>query len=172
MGLYQSIYVGPYLIAKNKQIDSYTESKICQSPSCKGQAVSYPFCQNCGEKPELVRTPVKKKLTAYNVIHDHDESMTDFSKCFIDKIYFVEGGPKNASIGIPNNDEGRSKDTIKKCSIESDHGVSGGYPLDGIDQEADMNWFKDKFKDLISILSESLGPDSIEYKWGIVVSWG
>lgn len=59
MGLYQSIYVGPYMKVPKKSIDSFKSEVICTSDTCRKQTNSK-FCPSCGEPTQTIQRPIKK----------------------------------------------------------------------------------------------------------------
>lgn len=153
MGLYQSIYVGPYMKVPKKSIDSFKSEVICTSDTCRKQTNSK-FCPSCGEPTQTIQRPIKKNVSAFKII----------CELFEDQMWVPDLGTKD-DIVLPNNYSGRPF----KIDIDGDRGATSVKSLKDIDKESDLNWFVTKYQHIIDKMKEEFGEVTID--WGIVVSW-
>lgn len=153
MGLYQSIYVGPYMKVPKKSIDSFKSEIICTSDTCRAVTTSK-FCPSCGQPTQTIQRPVKRNKSAFNVI----------CELFEDEMWVPDLGTKD-DIVLPNSYSGRPV----KIDIDGDRGATSVQSLRDIDKDADINWFVTKYKHVIDKMKEEFGE--VEIDWGVIVSW-
>lgn len=153
MGLYQSIYIGPYLSVSKKTIESFKSEVVCVSDTCRTTPTNSKFCPDCGEPTQTIQRPVKKNISAFNICNE-----------FSDEMYIPELDTKN-DIVLPNNYDGRPF----KIRIDGDRGCSSIHSLRSLDRESDVNWLTTKYSHIIDRLKEEF--DEVIVDWGIVVSW-
>lgn len=152
MGLYQSIYIGPYLSVSTKTIEGFKSEVTCINDTCR-KITNSKFCPDCGEPTQIIQQPVKKKISAFNIL----------SSEFSDEMYVPELDTKN-DIVLPNNYDGRPF----KIRVDSDHGCNSIHSLRSLDRESDVNWLTTKYKHVIDRLKEEF---EVIIDWGIIVSW-
>lgn len=153
MGLYQSIYIGPFLTVRNKNINSTRTEVICES--CQTKPTSN-FCPNCGKETKSIQIPIKKKLDVFSFLI---ENKLD-GDLWIPNLYL-----KDTTVLLSNNDEDRPY----KISIDGDRGASIAKSLSKIDQKKDMEWFTTKNAEVIKKIEDVFG--CVELDWGIVIDW-
>lgn len=153
MGVYQSIYIGPYLTVNNKIIDTTKNEVMC--PNCQ-KKVSHKFCQDCGTETDLLSVPIKTTLFPFYFLIENKMD---------NQLWAPNIDIKGKSILVPNDEKGRPY----KVNIETDRGCSDVKSLSKFDQKADMDWFISKNKEIISLLENEFGK--VEFDWGIVIDW-
>lgn len=153
MGLYQSIYIGPYLTVKNKTVDSTRSEIMCVS--CQTKTTSK-FCPNCGKETQSIFIPIKKKLDVFSFLI---ENKLD-GDLWVPNLYL-----KDETVLVSNNDKGRPY----KVSIDGDRGASVAKSLLNFNQKEDMEWFTTKNSEVIKTIEDEFG--AIKLDWGIVIDW-
>lgn len=158
MGLYLSIYVGPYAEARGTATERETNVYGCTNEKCAEwkkrdtwQGVSSPFCAACGSKTGKTTKMMKHRPSPYEAlgenerlspIDDHDNEGT---------YYFISNvrGTVGESLGGERGE---------------DHHVD----LSDVDREAQMKEFETQFAEEIALLRKSF---EVDVCWGLQVYW-
>ncbi len=163
MGAYLEIHLGPYLIVKNKYIDSTKEEILCRDASCSnhGKTFNGNFCFGCGQAFEKTNTPIKKRFTMQRFINDNKE--------WVDELSFPHDGGtdiyKDKTIAICNGSNNRPVE----YDIDNNSGV---YPIPTTEEiEADMQWFKTEYKEIFDAVTKEFGEENMKFEWGLIVHY-
>lgn len=160
MGIYQQVYVGPYVRVNNRAIS--TEN--VEGPLHLG-CVNHPyvtfrrekFCPACGSALQLIRPNIEKKIRISSIL---EQRMDHFCNNFQNIQGFVEEYDENKLLYILN------RETI---SVDAGYGVSSIFDFDSsnLDEIEDMKQpNSEKYSDfyaLIDIIKEC----EAEYKIGV-----
>jgi hypothetical protein len=152
MGLYQSIYVGPFLKVKRKFEDKSVIKRFCPTHSKKQVTEDTNFCPLCGAKIESITKTQKSEISLKDIFEE---------KNFTDSFYIVEKFDNEDHILEPNQ--------WVNNTIRIEDKESGCYSIEENNISTSINSFKEVYKKEIFFLEKS--QFEFEILFGLVVSY-
>lgn len=157
MGMNKSIYVGPYLKAKNNLVKAPKSLHTCDTPKCKRHmteiSTQEEHCWACGQK--LVTKQVdntKERISDWDVSEKIQEKLSSFMR---------ESSPDRLShYWVPNI----VKTAPRKMNIYFDDAIEQS----NIDSDKEKEWFKQNFKQEIETLESIYGKENLTLHWGVL----
>ncbi|SRR3990172_7487776 len=154
MGIDINIHIGPYMVTKsNKEIQKECTVNTCLNTDCEthkeNQVVHSKFCANCGYSIGKKKYIEIEKITPYSLLEDE----------FLDELHCAYDY-ENIEIYISNQCSPFDREFDSDRFFEID--------LQKADSQKEIDWFKERFKKIISCFELEFGKDSIEFKWGII----
>lgn len=160
MSVSQGIYIGPYMVVKNKDTVSTFSKRVCVNTTCQktGKEVTSKFCPECGQESESKKFSMPKSVS----VSEHFDDMHD-------DFYFPHNGGsdiyKDKQILMPNTREGRPQSfrSMAECVGE----VSLDLTKEELQEEYD--WFEHTYSEQLMMIRNSFGSDNCKVGWGIVI---
>lgn len=156
MGTETNVHIGPYLVAKGVKgkIESKTV-RTCSNVNCTFRyrnkiKLKGGFCSECGSIVENVTFEIKTETTA-----------TDLCREFGDELTYTSPICGNSDIFISNITS--PYDKIRFATDDSDI-----VDLTKVNMQEEINWFKNKFKDILDLIEKEFGKNSTEVLWGVI----
>jgi ribosomal protein L37E len=165
MGLSSSIHIGPYMLVTGKKYstEEYT-IRGCSNKECLGYKgkVSFQenkkFCSECGFELKSRICKEKVSITPYDLMCE-----VPYEEELCDELVHVDTIKGGKDVFMPNESTPFSK---KRGSIKGyDNSV---VDLMDYDKEAEIEWFKERYKRAIEIFKIEFGQDSVELRWGVI----
>jgi len=159
MGLYMSMYVGPYAEAtaepSEREVDVYgcTNSKCAQWKKRETwmQAALSSFCATCGTATGKTTKLVKGRPSPHEALGESERLSSIRDDEDEDVVYFVPN--IRGSVGL---------------RLNGDRGASHHVDLAGVDREAEMALFEGQFPEELSALRKVY---DVKTCWGLQVDW-
>lgn len=162
MGLYFSMYVGPYIKYVPKKIKQEITTTTCLNQHCKNfnRHVDTPYCAHCGStiEPKLKSITELLDIDIYEIETQYPELANmgfkegEFCPQHIDGVYYWV--PNTGKYGKHYNEEGSAEVSFKPS-------FSGEYEQ-----------FQEEYLPLIEFFKEKYGDDlSLEFKNAILLDW-
>lgn len=162
MGTNTHIHIGPYMVVNgNNKIEQELLVKTCSNKECKihkeNQEVKKNFCSECGSPIENKTYNEIKNITSYELLNDNEE-FEDLLSCVSD------GYKTNYQIQtfISNKHSPFSK------GRKFDDWTYGEIDLSSVNQKEEIDWFKNEFKNIITLFKSTFAGKSVEIKWGLI----
>lgn len=160
MGISTNIHIGPYMIVTGEKIEMIDrEIRTCSNKKCETYKInqeyvkSQNFCAECGSEIAIKKYKEKWVSDPHQLISD--EPYDDFS----DELCWTDPMGCNSGVFIANHeapfDKDRDEDLVDLTSVNI---------------QEEIEWFKNKYKDIIEIFHKEFGKNSVKIKWG-VISW-
>jgi len=162
MGIYQSVYLGPYAECTHKNETEEVTVYGCTTPDCKhykhhrsqweGEADK--FCPDCGSKKGASKLTRPKHIHPFDVVGDDLKSLVGQASDHY----------KNVLLG---------SNLINKHLPRAFHvgdGADWHVNVTALDREAERQWFADKYATQLEKLHAAY--ETVEIKWGLHVYYG
>lgn len=158
MGVYSYNKIGPYITVKGKITKTERGTiQTCSNEECvnhkSNNFVKSKFCSDCGSEVVLKKYSEEYSCTPRDVIREE----------FQDELYYIYE-KDGIEVFIPNH----SNPSVKKrpgCSEDDD---TGHINLLEANPQEEIQWFKERYKNIILKLEEYFGVECVEYCWGVV----
>ena len=159
MGNKYTLYVGPVVACKNREITTQKELRTCSNPECTERDVKKPgdhikFCSRCGSQIEVrYQNDVKPAISV-----EWDEELED--------ILFMPPNPPDYDFDyfLPNQ-------SFAEREIYFD-GESANIDLDDDFLEKELEAFFDKFENQIQYLINAYGEGNVMIIFKLFSYWG
>ena len=164
MGVNTKISVGPYMIARGQKKEIIPVIvRTCSNKECVVYNSNRPhteekkFCGTCGFSIENKINEQEWTFSPYDIIMDEpysDEFTDELCHAFESegKEYFLPNEK------IPFSKGKNSIEEYDQAEID----------LTSYSPEKGIEWFKERYKNIIEVFHKEFGPDSVEIKWGII----
>lgn len=159
MGLYLSIYVGPYAEARATPVDRDTDVYGCTNAKCpeykkrdtwqaKGAP---PFCASCGSPTGKTTKRMKYRPSAHEALGGSERLSWIDDQSDENVYYFISN----------------IRGTVGE-SLDSDRGADHHLDLADVDREAQMKEFEEQFAEDLALLRKVY---EVEICWGLQIYW-
>ncbi len=153
MGQTANIYVGAYLIIKNKKVTAYTKKTYCKNHPDLLLFREEEFCPKCGEPLRVLNEPKEEFTNLYRLLED-----TEFEYNFtIPEYLFGDNDDHEMQLLLSENSE---------CSIRGDLEYGGFMEIASDMPEKFLENFKTIHKNLLEFLKEK--TESVKIEFGVV----
>jgi hypothetical protein len=161
MGMSMSCFLGPYLVARTKQVEATEYRRSCRNKKCKQYDDEIygggNFCSLCGKA--IVDVPQKVTEDAIDR-HELQEQIDE-------RLYVCPGDDmhdlmrqSDFHLWLPNL-------SIPKCRDFQLHENTMFFPISAANIEEEVAAFKKFYAKEIKVLRKAYGEDAIEVKWGV-----
>lgn len=163
MGTDTNTHIGPYMVVNgNNEIQQDSIVKTCSNKECninkENKEVKSNFCSECGSPVDNKTYKSTKNIRPDRML-DNEEEFEDLLSCVNDD-YGQKTGYQTfiANKYSPFDNKERRIGSWQYGEID----------LRNINQEEEIDWFKNEYKNIITLFELTFGKDSVEIKWGLI----
>lgn len=162
MGMYVSLYVGPYMVVTGTK-DVVTERSVrtCSNNECetykanKKHSETQKFCAECGSIVEIKKySEIEKDYPNWMLsdVEDFEDELCETTR---------DSRKDDKQVFVPN----------EKIPFQPERHTDGEHfnmNLLDMSQTEEVEWFKKRYEKIISFFKDELGENSVEFRWGVV----